>query len=198
MAKVCLFTTLGAVLPTNLHLFCRPTWKNFLHTLCLTSLGFFLFSFQVHEKSILLVTSMVLLKMATVQDRKWTILFLQTATFSMTPLLKKDGLLIPFLGLSAIFLGSVYLLEDFMNENKAKNKLHKFGETLCWMSIVTQMGLVLALSFVTPPPRWPFLFELLIAAFSATHFLLYFLYFYVEQFFLNVVNVKVKSKNKIK
>ncbi|PIO71329.1 ALG6, ALG8 glycosyltransferase family protein, partial [Teladorsagia circumcincta] len=41
-------------LPSLLVLFLRPTTKNFILSLFITSLAFFLFSFQVHEKSILL------------------------------------------------------------------------------------------------------------------------------------------------
>ncbi|VDO95417.1 unnamed protein product [Soboliphyme baturini] len=47
--------TLAAALPSAVLLFIRPGIKNLLYSLVLTSLGFFLFSFQVHEKGILLV-----------------------------------------------------------------------------------------------------------------------------------------------
>lgn len=49
-----LLATLAAILPINIHLGCRPSQCRFKYALVSTSLAFFLFSFQVHEKSILL------------------------------------------------------------------------------------------------------------------------------------------------
>ncbi|KAJ1646769.1 Glucosyltransferase-like protein, partial [Coemansia asiatica] len=59
-----------------------------------TSLAFFLFSFQVHEKSILLPLIPALLL---AEDERWAInWFVQVALFSMYPLLFRDGLQIPY------------------------------------------------------------------------------------------------------
>ncbi|KAL7739348.1 hypothetical protein ACLKA6_003959 [Drosophila palustris] len=55
MALICLGTTLLTVLPTNIILFWRHSKSMFLLTLFNTAAAFFLFSFQVHEKSILLI-----------------------------------------------------------------------------------------------------------------------------------------------
>lgn len=59
-----------------------------------SSLGFFLFSFQVHEKSILLpllpVTLLVL------EEPIATTMFMNVAMFSMFPLLKREGLVLPY------------------------------------------------------------------------------------------------------
>ena len=49
-----LAVTVLTVLPSNILLLARPSKANFLGTLLTTSLAFFLFSYQVHEKSILL------------------------------------------------------------------------------------------------------------------------------------------------
>lgn len=191
MARVCLFATLAAVLPANVHLFLRATYRNLLQALVITSLGFFLFSFQVHEKSILLVTAPVLLLLPTTStaiDQRWLILFLQTATFSMTPLLRKDGLLLAYFGTSTMFLLAVVCLSAIRADSAAPmaGRLHGPGEkaqlVVCAASIVIQTALVLALNFVQPPQRFPFLFELLISAFGGGHFLLYFGYFYAQQF----------------
>ncbi|VDL78336.1 unnamed protein product [Nippostrongylus brasiliensis] len=53
--KISALCVLLLVLPSLSFLFLRPTVKNFKLSLLITSLVFFLFSFQVHEKSILLV-----------------------------------------------------------------------------------------------------------------------------------------------
>jgi alpha-1,3-glucosyltransferase len=48
--------TVLAMLPASLDLLRFPTKRRFIYALFNVSLAFFLFSFQVHEKSILLVT----------------------------------------------------------------------------------------------------------------------------------------------
>ena len=55
LAMGCLASTALASLPTNILLFMQPSKANLILALINTSLEFFLFSFQVHEKSILLV-----------------------------------------------------------------------------------------------------------------------------------------------
>lgn len=49
-----LFTTIILLLPSGIHLMLKPTMRNFRLALNNSSLIFFLFSFQVHEKSILI------------------------------------------------------------------------------------------------------------------------------------------------
>ncbi|KAB7500359.1 Dolichyl pyrophosphate Man9GlcNAc2 alpha-1,3-glucosyltransferase [Armadillidium nasatum] len=55
MALICLLTTLSLSLPSSVHLFCYPKPNVFKYSLINISFIFFLFSFHVHEKSILLV-----------------------------------------------------------------------------------------------------------------------------------------------
>ncbi|CAD7079745.1 unnamed protein product [Hermetia illucens] len=94
MALICLGTTLLAAFPSCVHLFFKPSKVNFLYSLINTSLAFFLFSFQVHEKSILLVALPVLL-LTTVETlaSQW---FALISVFSMFPLLEKDRLVVAF------------------------------------------------------------------------------------------------------
>ncbi len=56
LSKISLFVTALLNLPSGLDLLFRPTRQRFLLSLVNSSLIFFLFSFQVHEKSILLAT----------------------------------------------------------------------------------------------------------------------------------------------
>lgn len=189
MAKLCLFSTLAACLPTNIYLFFKATVPNFLQSLVITSLAFFLFSFQVHEKTILLVSAPVLLLLPVVREKKWLILFLQTATFSMTPLLKKDGLILAYFALSILFIVASVVLNElsWSDDNKRSSGWERVKLLICGSSIIIQSGLVLTLMYANPPERYPYLFELLIAAFSAGHFLLYFVYFNVQQFFVKAL-----------
>jgi alpha-1,3-glucosyltransferase len=56
LSKISLLVTGLLNLPSGLDLFWRPTRSRFLVALVNSALLFFLFSFQVHEKSILLAT----------------------------------------------------------------------------------------------------------------------------------------------
>lgn len=194
MAKVCLVTTIITALPANLYLFFRATVKNFLQSLVITSLAFFLFSFQVHEKTVLLVTAPALLLLPVVREKKWIVLLLQTATFSMTPLLRKDGLITAYFALSVVFVLALILLNEFYDNgdgvDKSGDTWERFKVFVCASSMLVQCMLVLGLVFVTPPQRYPHLFELLISALSAGHFLLYLGYFYVQQFFVKTLIVE--------
>ncbi|KAH1011675.1 hypothetical protein HUJ04_000995 [Dendroctonus ponderosae] len=85
MMRICLFTTLSAILPSSADLFLRPNVKKFVLALINSSLGFFLFSYQVHEKTILLAAIPVLF---------------------MTPLIVKDQLIIAFAALVVFYIVS--------------------------------------------------------------------------------------------
>ena len=56
LSKLSLLLTFLLNLPSGIDLFLRPTRQRFMLALVNSSLIFFLFSFHVHEKSILLVT----------------------------------------------------------------------------------------------------------------------------------------------
>lgn len=90
-----------------------PTLALLPYALLTSSLSFFLFSFQVHEKSILLPLLPATLILSGAEsggggeDWEWGILFNNTAVFSMWPLLKRDGqglqyILLPILWNTAI------------------------------------------------------------------------------------------------
>ncbi|XP_069683743.1 dolichyl pyrophosphate Man9GlcNAc2 alpha-1,3-glucosyltransferase [Periplaneta americana] len=107
MAKVCLAATLVAVLPSCLDIFVRPRVNKFLIAVINSSLAFFLFSFQVHEKSILLAAVPVALHLPS--DPLPCFWFLLISTFSMLPLLLKDDLLIAYIALTVFYFISVIL-----------------------------------------------------------------------------------------
>ncbi|KAJ3277061.1 Glucosyltransferase-like protein [Terramyces sp. JEL0728] len=97
LLKMSIGTTLSVVLPSCLYLFYKPTASKFIASLAITSLGFFLFSFQVHEKSILLPLLPI-----TVMYHEFPLLavwFNNVAMFSLFPLLKKDQLVLSYIAL---------------------------------------------------------------------------------------------------
>ena len=105
-----------AISPALLYTWLHPDPKRLPEVFTLTALGFFLCSFQVHEKSILLplLPASLLLYSPDPIDRQWTIwinaistisylplspstkIFLLDSNSSLWPLLKKDGLALQY------------------------------------------------------------------------------------------------------
>uniref|UniRef100_A0A182WG93 dolichyl-P-Glc:Man9GlcNAc2-PP-dolichol alpha-1,3-glucosyltransferase n=1 Tax=Anopheles minimus TaxID=112268 RepID=A0A182WG93_9DIPT len=197
MALVCLLSTLLAVLPSGLHLLLQktPSCRSFLYSLTVTALGFFLFSFQVHEKSILLATLPAILLLPL--EPLFSCWFLQVATFSMMPLLHKDGLTGAFVGLTIINLmliraaneqtqGSqksfdVLHLRGFLPKETANKSAGSALVALFYLSLLGQMVLLVAFLYLSPPTHLPFLYPLLISAYSCGHFVVFYLYFNYRQ-----------------
>lgn len=198
MAKVCLACTVTALLPSSVNLVVKPKKKQFLYALVNSSLAFFLFSFQVHEKSILIaaVPAILLFPM----DPFMVFWFLQVSTFSMFPLLDKDGLLVAFIGLAMVYVLLTKLLIDYTKDKRHENKtfiqilwnINKRNEsklfenlmiTGYFLSSIIEVLLILGFYFVPSPVSLPFLHPLLISAFSCCHFIMFFVYFNVKQVF---------------
>uniref|UniRef100_A0A2M4APX2 Alpha-1,3-glucosyltransferase n=1 Tax=Anopheles triannulatus TaxID=58253 RepID=A0A2M4APX2_9DIPT len=197
MGIVCLVCTLAAVLPSGLNLLFRKSYETsaLLYSFTITAFGFFLFSFHVHEKSILLVAIPALLLLRL--EPFAVFWFLHVSSFSMFPLLYKDGLTGPYVALSLITL----ILPRFatMTENRTSEtplydvfhvrpligNVKGFTSLLVplfYVSLLGQMALLGAFLFVKPPDALPFLFPLAISAYSCGHFVLFFLYFNYRQF----------------
>lgn len=109
MAKLATLATLVALAPSTYLVLTSPRTRLLPLALFASSLSFFLFSFQVHEKSILLPALPLLLLLlprgegrnaiaADRAEREWQIavLVLNTATFSMFPLFKVDGIVLQY------------------------------------------------------------------------------------------------------
>lgn len=198
MAKVCLACTAIAILPSSINLLWNSRKKKFLYALVNSSLGFFLFSFQVHEKSILIPAIAAILIFP--NEPFMVFWFLQVSTFSMFPLLVKDGQITSFIGLFCCFLGITKIIIDKMKSGKLQEtnflrilwKINKstdgkmienFAIFSFILSSIVQVVLIIGFLFVQPPAKLPFLHPLLISAFSCLHFLGFFIYFNVKQMF---------------
>jgi len=223
LAKICLIMTICAVLPSCVNLYLLPTKNAFIFSLINSALAFFLFSFQVHEKSILLVAVPVLLCFH--NDPLPCFWFLIISHFSMLPLFIKDNVYLAYLGTMIFYFCSVFWMwpdlfydgkiNSLLNKDKSKSKgrvkqlkKNKFLSYLLnyskksWL-LITFFGSisgVLLLSivskFVQPPKRYPDLFPLLISIYSCGHFLIFFIYFnYIQLFVLRKKNVANKVKS---
>ncbi|XP_059054835.1 dolichyl pyrophosphate Man9GlcNAc2 alpha-1,3-glucosyltransferase [Achroia grisella] len=215
MAQMCLVSTAAVALPSCLDLFFRINKKKFVLSLINVSLAFFLFSFQVHEKSILLVAIPVAMHFP--EDPFMCFWFLLVSSFSMLPLLLKDGLLIPFVATHVIYICfysiSIKLAQpnagffSFFNAKRlakavqgAENENSVLVNLLSVNFFFSFLGMVfmtVASVVIVPPPSYPDLFPLMISVYCCSHFLLFFIYFNHQQLSLPVslpAVTKVKSK----
>jgi len=213
LAKLCLVSTLFLSLPSNVHLLFKPSQKNFILALVNTSLVFFMFSYHVHEKTILLASIPMCLLSFSETDQvilrfilPW---ILTISTFSMTPLLIKDGLLIPTISLSALYLTVISNIDNLATIGqdtrsnprshspipKTPNTWLKSGIKILSITSIAGCCLILLLNqVVTPPSRYPYFWPMITCAYSAAHFLLALLFFHYVQFKSEEIPVRSSGK----
>jgi len=157
--RLCIALTCIGFLPACIKSMLKPTPISFIYSLVCCSFSFFMFSFQVHEKSILLpLLPATLLILHHPQFVSWLIII---ATYSMYPLLQKDGLNLAYWSLQILFIycfNQVKLVDTF---------------TLFYIkkaSICCILLLHAILAYVTPPDRYPDIFILMMSAFCFIHF----------------------------
>lgn len=132
LARAAAALTLAAAAPSTLHQALRPSRRGMLYGMACSSLAFYLFSYQVHEKSILLpLLPVSLLALgddgggSRKQEKKKTGFFFSSwssappsepflaswlpvaACFSMWPLLERDGLAWSYAGCLVLWLAAV-------------------------------------------------------------------------------------------
>ncbi|CAK7225604.1 Glucosyltransferase-like protein [Sporothrix curviconia] len=112
LQRASLGATLLAILPANLVLFLRPSRLLLPYAFAATAWGFFLFSYQVHEKSVLLPLLPMTLMLAghgglAPSTRAWVGFANLLGTWTMYPLLKRVDLGVPYAVLTLLW---AYLL----------------------------------------------------------------------------------------
>ncbi|CAF0751235.1 unnamed protein product [Adineta ricciae] len=175
LAKICLLTTSLSILPSCIMLFRRPTVRNFYISLFNISLCFYLFSFQVHEKTILLPCLPMILLSATYPVECFT--FLQFAMISVFPLMLKDNLVFIFWLTFIAF--SILAFQRFYIHFNHISLLQLILLTLC---VTVTLPLLLAAVYIRPPRRYPDLWIVLISACSCLYFLSILIRFHIYQF----------------
>lgn len=126
----------------------------------------------VHEKSVLLpllpATLLVLEEPQVVQY------LIPYAAVSMFPLLRRDGLTLPYIALLALF----FLLPNCPAQKRTEERKVQLSSVkvikIC--SIGGAVILHLLYLFVQPPARYPFLFEAFLTSYSFAHFLIIAIY----------------------
>eukprot|EP00003_Mantamonas_plastica_P029389 TRINITY_DN6947_c0_g2_i1.p1 TRINITY_DN6947_c0_g2~~TRINITY_DN6947_c0_g2_i1.p1 ORF type:complete len:187 (+),score=41.43 TRINITY_DN6947_c0_g2_i1:174-734(+) len=148
-------TLLGCT-PGCIALFRRPTVKNLILGCVSSAISFFLFSFQVHEKSFLLVIVPLSLLCG---DHPMLVCFYSiVAAFSMFPLLERDGLGLPYLAM--MMLAGVMLFSCDRNRNRM------LGDWVYRCAAVAMALTHLIHATIPPPARYPDLWIMLFAVVS--------------------------------
>ncbi|KAJ2573833.1 Glucosyltransferase-like protein [Coemansia sp. RSA 1807] len=159
----------------------------FKYCLVNTSLAFFLFSFQVHEKSILVPLAPALLL---IDEEEWAVnWFVQVALFSLYPLLYVDGLQIPYWVMAVLwaFLRSCPACP-------AHTPTPKCVMVLQWMSMLVMLALHTAHAFVPPPSSLPDIYVVLNVVYCCAMFVAFLAYFNYRQFTCLQVQPTLKQK----
>eukprot|EP00397_Hematodinium_sp_SG-2012_P023728 GEMP01024671.1.p1 GENE.GEMP01024671.1~~GEMP01024671.1.p1 ORF type:complete len:612 (+),score=117.68 GEMP01024671.1:204-2039(+) len=195
MVKVTTGITLVAMAPSMVDVFRRPTFAKLLFALWSSSMSFYLFSWQVHEKAILLPLLPVLLLYPYLGH--FALTFAMVATFSLLPLLDKDGNIVLFISSGATFLVLIYYIFNHCRPSAPAagpaqeaflEYLHrKFGVRLAFDSIsflctFFAMLAVLPIHMIPRPERFPYIAELVNSAFCCAFFVLSMIWALVGQY----------------
>lgn len=182
LARYCLLLTAAFSLPCGLHLYVKSNFRNLLISMINISLAFFLFSFHVHEKSILLVALPVSLAFPyTPLASLW---FLCIAHFSMVPLYFKDDLIIPSVAMLVLYL--------ILAHNSLKIDCNRWVTSGLTLSAAGCVALTVAFLTLPPPVMYPYLWTLLISVWSFVHFAAFLSFFLYVQFYHTAHCLKVK------
>ncbi|XP_061393372.1 probable dolichyl pyrophosphate Man9GlcNAc2 alpha-1,3-glucosyltransferase [Musca vetustissima] len=159
MAIICLATTLLAILPLNAHAFYKGQKITFLFCLFNTAIAFFLFSFQVHEKSILLAALPAICLLP--QMPFYVVAFLKVSLLSMLPLFIKDKLCTAYFSLMISF---TIALRHFVQIDYHKDvKIQKILDILMIVLDIIILIISLTAIFVPSPARLPHIWSLFIS-----------------------------------
>ncbi|KAG1657002.1 hypothetical protein FOA52_012003 [Chlamydomonas sp. UWO 241] len=150
LVALCAGITVAAAMPAILHQIARPSKQGLLTCMANSAFAFYMFSFQVHEKSILLpLLPITALATTFPQFALWGPV---VACFSMWPLLWRDGVISAYVGAIVFYLlaclpSLATQLKDLAG--KAGDKAHlRLG---LWT--VGTMGLLHALRYLVAPPE---------------------------------------------
>ncbi|PKA58561.1 putative dolichyl pyrophosphate Man9GlcNAc2 alpha-1,3-glucosyltransferase [Apostasia shenzhenica] len=186
-----MFATVLAVLPACYQQIKAPSDHAFIYCLLNSSFAFYLFSFQVHEKSILLP---LLPASLLAQKEPWLfVLLVHSGLLSMFPLLLRDNLLLQYAAILPLF-GFI-----FFSPNGGENSREDYSSVRkkVLLALLFVISFVLHLIYLTlePPRKYPFLFEALIMFFCFSQFLCLTIWTNIHQFKNATSSSGKKKKN---
>ncbi|ODM92149.1 putative dolichyl pyrophosphate Man9GlcNAc2 alpha-1,3-glucosyltransferase [Orchesella cincta] len=183
VAQLCAIVTIVSVLPSAINLFLRSgnpklpqddLLKTFLLCMFNTSLNCFLFSYHVHEKSIMLpCLAAVLLTPWYPKEMIW---FITISSLSLYPLFHQEQSHIALLCVTSFFV-----LVAQQGKIITMNGIRSLYGILFLASVGGYLFLISGLHFITPPGKLPHLFPALIALYSFLHFIVFSAWFHYNQ-----------------
>lgn len=185
LSRLSLIATVLSILPINLVLFYKLRYsKNLVPGLIYgfigNSMAFYLFSFQVHEKSILIPlipsTLVMLIDPKLIDIVQW---INNVGTFSLYPLLKKDGLILQ------------YFVCSFLINWLIGYKLLLKNRNWIWNLIIKGSYLLMVIYHIIdykfdPPTKYPDLWVILNCTISFMAFSLFWLWSYLQVYKLKI------------
>ncbi|PLB52620.1 ALG6, ALG8 glycosyltransferase [Aspergillus steynii IBT 23096] len=175
LQQVSLGATLASILIPCAIVFRHPRASLLLPALSCVAWGFFLFSFQVHEKSVLLPLLPMTLLLAgdgglTKETRAWVGWANMLGSWTMYPLLKRDELRVPYFVMSllwAYLLGlpptslEIFRTRPTSDDSGPRSGLHILTKLLHLSFYLVMVGWHVVEAFVPPPPGKPDLWVVL-------------------------------------
>ena len=198
--KLCLlFTLLSCVNPILCLLFSKKlNYKITNLSFFIISFGFYLFSFHVHEKTILIPYLAYLLCYFSLDFILSS--FTLISMFSMFPLLKRENQIFTYAILQIMFFISSKFIQKIINMQKIhKNKIYKKNYLVLIFNVLEILIILFILGyhiceyFIPPPEKYPWLFPL-INSFSS--FCYFFAIFLIANIKILILSFSFK-KNKI-
>ncbi|KAK6204618.1 glucosyltransferase required for N-linked glycosylation pathway [Scheffersomyces amazonensis] len=185
LSKISLAATILAFTPINLMLFfklrnSKHLTRGLIYGFAGNSLAFYLFSFQVHEKSILIplipATLILLIDPTQIDIIQWVN---NVGTFSLYPLLKKDDLVLQ------------YAVSNFLINWLIGPKLLLSNQNLLWSIIIKGTYLLMIICHILdyaiiPPARYPDIWVVFNIGISFLGFSLFFLWLNYKVYKLKV------------
>ncbi|KAI9760733.1 MAG: hypothetical protein M4579_001471 [Chaenotheca gracillima] len=165
LQRISLLATLASITPPCAILFLRPRPDTFLYALSATAWGFFLCSFQVHEKSVLLpllpmTLALALRNGATPQVRAWVGWANALGAWTMFPLLQREDLRIPYFVLTLLWSYLLGLppcsISAYWSPHPNSDKSVNIGTTVLHLSFyILMVGWHFCEAFVPAPEGKP-------------------------------------------
>ncbi|CAD5212499.1 unnamed protein product [Bursaphelenchus okinawaensis] len=168
MAIASAAATLVVSVPALLVLLLRPTERMFKLALVYVSLVFFLFSAQVHEKTILFVALPILFHLQ--QYPVVTMDFLSAAAHSLYPLIHQEH---------AIQAYPLFIMYHIFCIRQIRAK-KTYVTVIRILNLMVYIGLAVGLTFIKPPERYPHIWQLLFAFWSFVNFVYVLLFFLIQ------------------
>ena len=187
-------TILSSIIPIFCMLFSNQfIIKIYNLSFFIISLGFYLFSFHVHEKTIIVPYLAYLLCFFKIKEIIPS--FNLIAMFSMYPMLQRENQIIPYYVLSFSFFIFIKVVigkyTNKKNENKLRIMLFNIIEIF---SIIFIIMYHICEKFIPPPKKYPWFYPLLNAVFSFGYFIFIFLISNYEIVKLSFGKIENKKK----